>query len=280
MSDDGVDANEMFQDEPTLESFARDLRHAAADVPAPVVGAVLAAILDGAAAPARSDVAVPSARRVARGRLLPDLSPRGRLRLVLAGSVLAGGLVALAAAGGSLPAPAQRNVARLADVVGIDLPDGDDAPELETEGDPPTPSATTTPTSAPPPVLNTTSSTVGPAIVTDEVADDQVTDELDDGGADGNAGHGDDDDGEDGDNPGAGEGPPATLERPTPTTERPDDDEDDRDSGSTDADAVDEEDEELDIDSSAPSAVENEDGGDSSGPGGGQLGRGDRTSDD
>ena len=120
MSHDDVHADEMFEDEPTLEVFARELRQAAADVPAPVPGAALAAVLDGTAAPAPSAIEVPAA---ARRRLLPQLSPRMRLRLVLAGSVAAAGLVALAA-GGSLPEPAQRNVARLADVVGVDLPDG------------------------------------------------------------------------------------------------------------------------------------------------------------
>ena len=152
-------------------AFAEELRQAAADAPAPRVDPVLAAVLDGSMAPTPVDLPVPVA---GRRRHRSALSPRARLRLVLAGGVAAVTVLALAA-GGSLPQPAQRNVSNLADRVGLDLPDGDSSRVADPQPDVPP----TTPPKAPPAGVPTTSTSVAtPVVVPEAVADDQVVEGM------------------------------------------------------------------------------------------------------
>jgi hypothetical protein len=134
---DGVHLDEMFEDDPDLAAFARDLRAAADQGPLPEIGAALAAVLDGRA-PANE---VP-------GTVGPPGSPRrggtwSRRRragvAVGAGLGLAFGSLGVA---GALPGPVQRQVARAADVVGIDLP-GDGEPADVSNLTPPTSPPTT-----------------------------------------------------------------------------------------------------------------------------------------
>jgi hypothetical protein len=104
----------MFSDDPQLASFARDLQEAAASQPLPEVGAALAAVFEGRVQPP-----VPS--------FIPDVRPRPRsrrLRVVIGGAVFGLGVGSLGVAG-ALPGPVQRQVARMGDVVGVDLPDGE-----------------------------------------------------------------------------------------------------------------------------------------------------------
>jgi hypothetical protein len=170
-----VDGGEMFEDHPELEAFAADLRQAAASAPAPRVGAALAAVLDGSMAPAPADITVPVGRRRRR-----RLDTRARLRLVLAGGVAAVVLLITAASGG-LPDPAQRNVARFADHLGVDLPDGDGGEGTgHSDEDRPTP-PTSTPPTAPPAGRSTTPSTSSNAVVPESVADADAVEDLRDG---------------------------------------------------------------------------------------------------
>jgi hypothetical protein len=106
----------MFEDDPGLVGFARDLRDAAASAPPPMVGPALAAVLDG-----RERPQAPAS--------LPDPSPRRRrtaLRWALGGVVFGLGLGSLGVAG-ALPDAVQRQVANLGDVVGVNLPDPADS---------------------------------------------------------------------------------------------------------------------------------------------------------
>ena len=175
-----VDGSEMFEDHPELEAFAADLRQAAASTPAPRVGAALAAVLDGSMAPAPADIPVPVSRR-RRHRL----DARARLRLVLAGGVAVVVLLMITAASGGLPDPAQRNVARFAEQLGVDLPDGDDegdsgVDKARSADDRPAP-PTSTPPTAPPAVRPTTPPSVPAAVVPDAVADADAVEDLRDG---------------------------------------------------------------------------------------------------
>lgn len=114
MSTRGVHRDDMFDDDPTIAAFARDLQRAAAATPAPAVGASLAAVFDGrapAAVPPEVVAALPRARR------------SFRLRWAAAAAAFGIGAGSLGVAG-ALPGPVQRQVSRLADVVGVELPDG------------------------------------------------------------------------------------------------------------------------------------------------------------
>jgi hypothetical protein len=108
----GVHPGDMFEHDPDLAAFARDLRAAAASGAPPTVGPVLAAVLEGREAPP-----APAS--------LPDPSPRRRrtgLRWAIGGAVFGLGLGSLGVAG-ALPDPVQRQVANLGDVVGVHLPE-------------------------------------------------------------------------------------------------------------------------------------------------------------
>ena len=116
MSTRGVHRGDMFDDDPTIAAFARDLQDAAAASPAPAVGASLAAVLDGRApAAVYPEIVSPARVRPARRSL--------RLRWAVAGAAFGIGAGSLGVAG-ALPGPVQRQVARMAEVVGVDLPDG------------------------------------------------------------------------------------------------------------------------------------------------------------
>lgn len=106
----------MFDDDPTIAAFARDLQDAAAASPAPAIGASLAAVLDGRApAAVYPEVVSPGRVRPSRRSL--------RLRWAVAGTAFGIGASSLGIAG-ALPGPVQRQVSRMADVIGVDLPDG------------------------------------------------------------------------------------------------------------------------------------------------------------
>lgn len=134
-----VHRDDMFDEDPTIAAFARDLRAAAAATPAPAVGPALAAVLDGRApATAYPDVIeTPRARVVRRP---------GRLRWAVAGAAALVGAGSLGVAG-ALPGPVQRQVSRMAEVIGVDVPDGEDDAE-------------TTTTTAPRPTTTTASTTI------------------------------------------------------------------------------------------------------------------------
>lgn len=123
MNQDDVHPHDMFDDDPSLEAFARDLRQAAAATAVPTVGDELAAVFRDGLPP----VDAPAGVRRSRSR-------RVALRTVLAGVVAGFGIGGLGVAG-ALPDPMQRQVARVADVVGVQLPVPEEAPigvELET----------------------------------------------------------------------------------------------------------------------------------------------------
>lgn len=129
-----VHPGEMFEDDPHLAAFARDLRSAADATPPPAVGASLAAVFEGRAVAAAPAWLPPTTRR-----------RRAGMRWVIGGAAFGLGLGSLGVAG-ALPGPVQRQVARWGDVVGVDLP----APAEDT------PVTSVVPTTAPP-------STVPPA---------------------------------------------------------------------------------------------------------------------
>lgn len=116
MSTPGVHQGDMYDDDPTIAAFARDLQDAAAASPAPAVGASLAAVLDGRASAARyPEVVSPGRVRPARRTM--------RLRWAAAGAAFGIGAGSLGVAG-ALPGPVQRQVSRMAEMVGVELPDG------------------------------------------------------------------------------------------------------------------------------------------------------------
>lgn len=115
----GVHPDDMYDHDPTLAAFARDLQDAAAATPSPAVGASLAAVLDGRA-PTAVYPEVVSPVPVAPGR-----RPL-RLRWALAASAAFGIGAGSLGVAGALPGPVQRQVSRMAEVVGVDLPDGRD----------------------------------------------------------------------------------------------------------------------------------------------------------
>jgi hypothetical protein len=123
----------MFEDDPTIAAFAGDLRAVADATPAPVPSAALAAVLDGTTpADAYAEIAAVVSLDAVRQR-------RNRVRVALAGvGAAAAALVAIASTG-SLPEPVQKPVARMAEIVGADLPDGDEPSKVAP-----------TPTSVPP----------------------------------------------------------------------------------------------------------------------------------
>lgn len=128
MSTRGVHRDDMY-DDPTIAAFARDLQDAAATTPAPAVGASLAAVLEGRApAAVYPEVVAPRSVRPARRSL--------RLRWAVASAAFGIGASSLGIAG-ALPGPVQRQVSRMADVIGVDLPDGsedgDTTPTTPTE---------------------------------------------------------------------------------------------------------------------------------------------------
>lgn len=136
----------MFDEDPMLAAFARDLQDAAAAMPPPAIGAPLAAILEGRA-PA---TAYPEVVAIPRDRLVRRPA---RLRWAVAAAAFTLGAGSLGVAG-ALPGPVQRQVSRMADVIGVDVPDGrDDAPVTPITPAPiPTPRASATATSTKPPV--------------------------------------------------------------------------------------------------------------------------------
>jgi hypothetical protein len=122
----------MFDDDPVLAAFARDLERAGASTPPPAVGPALASVLDGSAPIATyPEVVVPAERAVHR-------SHRTRLRWAVGLAALGLGFGSLGVAG-ALPDPVQEQVSDLADHVGVHLPDGNDD-----EPAPPAPTTTTT----------------------------------------------------------------------------------------------------------------------------------------
>ena len=105
-----------MKDDPTIAAFARDLQDAAAATPAPAVGASLAAVLDGSVpTDVYPEVVLPGQLRRGRRSL--------RLRWAAASAAFGIGAGSLGVAG-ALPGPVQRQVSRMAEVVGVDLPDG------------------------------------------------------------------------------------------------------------------------------------------------------------
>ncbi|MEA3020391.1 MAG: hypothetical protein QOI47_1915 [Actinomycetota bacterium] len=114
MTDDDVHRGDMLDDVPTLAAFARDLLEAADSTPMPAVGAALASVLEGrSAAPLAPTPRVP---RVAAPRRSV------RLRWAIGGTVFGVGIGSLGVAG-ALPGSVQHQVARVGNVVGVDLPD-------------------------------------------------------------------------------------------------------------------------------------------------------------
>ncbi|MCU1374328.1 MAG: hypothetical protein JWO68_1614 [Actinomycetia bacterium] len=137
MTDDGVHPGEMPDE---LDAFLDDLRHAAADAPAPAVGEALATLFREGTAPV---VVVPARRRWA-------------VRAVVAGAVAGVAFGGLGVAG-ALPRPVQRRVADVVDHVGVHLPDARPATTTSTTVTVPlTTTPPTTATPAPRPVTTTT----------------------------------------------------------------------------------------------------------------------------
>lgn len=122
----------MFEADPTTDAFARDLREAADAVPAPVPSAALAAVLAGATpALAYPDLAdVPSLADARRRRT--------RVRMALGSVVGAAAAMVAVASAGALPDAVQEPVARMAEIVGADLPGGDEEDDAR-----PAPASTT-----------------------------------------------------------------------------------------------------------------------------------------
>ena len=128
-----------MENDPTIAAFARDLQDAAAATPAPAVGASLAAVLDGRAPTAvYPELVLPGRVRPSRRSL--------RLRWAVASAAFGIGAGSLGVAG-ALPGPVQRQVSRMAEVVGVDLPDG-------------RPATTTTTIILPPPTTRPPATTV------------------------------------------------------------------------------------------------------------------------
>jgi hypothetical protein len=111
-STDGVHRGEMFEDDPQLAAFARDLRAAVDAEPIPAISPALAAVLEGLE-PAPQPAWVPPASRQHRPL---------RIRLAIGAGVFSLGVGGLGVAG-ALPAPVQRQVANFGDSVGVDLPE-------------------------------------------------------------------------------------------------------------------------------------------------------------
>lgn len=166
MTAPGVHPDDMFDGDPTIAAFARDLRQAAETTPPPVPSAALAAVLAGRAPVATyPDVTVPIGSRAARAGWRP-----ARLRLAMGGLVAAAAALVLAAAG-ALPAPVQRPVARMAEVVGFDLPGG--TAELA-------PATTTTTTTTTIPTTTVVPPPATTVVVVDDPSDDEGGDDEDD----------------------------------------------------------------------------------------------------
>lgn len=174
MSGHDVHRDDMFDEDPTLAAFARDLQDAAAATPAPVIGASLAAVLEG-----RAPVTVyPEVVETPRARVVRGPA---RLRWAVGAAAFAFGAGSLGVAG-ALPGPVQRQVARMAQVVGVDVPDGeDDAPATRTITPPTTTTSMTIPTatSIVPPVGTTVLS--GQQSAGEESPDEPETPARDDG---------------------------------------------------------------------------------------------------
>ena len=156
MRGNDVHRDDMFDEDPMIAAFARDLQDAAATTPAPVVGASLAAVLEGRA-PA---TAYPDAVETPRARVVRRPA---RLRWAVAAAAAIFGAGSLGVAG-ALPGPVQRQVSRMADVIGVDVPDGEDDTEPTTTTTPPTTTTTST-------TIATTTSTappVGTTVLTEE----------------------------------------------------------------------------------------------------------------
>jgi hypothetical protein len=234
-----VHPHDMFDDDPSLSAFARDVREATDSGPLPELGGALAAVLAGRApATAYPETEPPAAP--SRGWT----SPRWRIRLGLA-AVGAAAAVLVFGAAGSLPDPAQRQVARLASAFGLNVPDGDDGGEpVET-----TTTSITTSTTAPTTTSTAPTTTVTAPVATTAVAPATTTTEPDEGR--GNSGRGRDDE-EDDDGPGRGRDDDDKGDDTPPTTDRRDDDH----SGPGGGNGNDEDDDE---DRSGPGAGEDDD---------------------
>jgi hypothetical protein len=125
MSDDDVHPHEMSDE---LDDFLDDLRRAAAEAPAPVVGDALATLFREGAAP----VAAPAT----------TVRRRWTARAVVAGAVAGIAFGGLGVAG-ALPRPVQQRVADVVDHVGVHLPDARPATTTTTVTVPPTTTSTT-----------------------------------------------------------------------------------------------------------------------------------------
>jgi hypothetical protein len=168
VSDRDVYPDDMFDDDPVIEAFARDLRTAADASAPPTVGATLAAVLAGEAPATSYDDGVVVAFR-------PRRALTG-VRVALAGAAAAA-LLAVLGTAGALPEPAQEQVADLASRIGISLPDGgdDDEPATTTTTSTTTTSTTSTTRPVPSSVVVPTTPAAPPATPTtieDEGADD------------------------------------------------------------------------------------------------------------
>lgn len=153
-----VDRDDMFDHDPSLAALARDLQDAAAATPAPAIGASLAAVLEGRApATVYPEVHAPRRERAARRPV--------RLRWAAGVAAFGVGVGSLGVAG-ALPGPVQRQVARMAEVVGVHLPDGVDRPG-------PTTTTTTPPTTSTSTPATTTASTPATAPVVERPGEDR-----------------------------------------------------------------------------------------------------------
>ena len=138
-----VHHEDMFDGDPMLAAFARDLQDAAAATPAPAIGEPLAAILEGRA-PATvypNVVEVPRARAARRP---------ARLRWAVGAAAFTLGAGSLGVAG-ALPGPVQRQVSRMAEVIGVHLPSGEGDARRRPTPTTPAPTATTPSTVVVPP---------------------------------------------------------------------------------------------------------------------------------
>jgi hypothetical protein len=204
-----VHPHDMFDDDPSLSAFARDVREATEAGPLPEVGGALAAVLAGRAPATAYPESDPPAAAT-RGWA----SPQWRIRLGLAVVGTAAAVLVFGAAG-SLPEPAQRQVARLASAFGLHVPDGDDGSEpVET-----TTTSTTTSTTLPTPTSTAPTTTVTAPVATTTAVAPTTTTTADDGR--GNSGRGRDDDG---DGPGRGRDDEDKGNDTPPTTDRRNDD--------------------------------------------------------
>jgi hypothetical protein len=198
VSSGDVHHDDMFDDDPVLAAFARDLERAGESTPPPAVGPALAAVLEGRAPIATyPEVTVPAERPARR-------PTRARLRWAVGSAAFGLGIGSLGVAG-ALPGPVQRQVSNLADHVGVHLPDGAD-------DEPATPPAPTTSTTRPEPTTSiapTTSVAPTTVVVVDPEDDSPGTSIVDDNSGHGNGngnGNGHEDEAGDDDSSGHGNG--------------------------------------------------------------------------